>query len=364
MKKLVLLALFTCLIAFSSQSNDLPGRWQQGILSNEFICDNPPFPESHAPTIAEAKEGHLVASWFGGSKEGFKDVCIWVSRFTDGAWSFPEKAIDGVINDTLRYPCYNPVLYQVPGGELQLYYKVGPYVAGWVGKMIYSGDGGITWSAPIDLPEGYLGPVKNKPVLIDGQLIGPSSTEVGGWRVHFELTDDFGKTWRKTEPINDTKLFNIIQPSILTYADGRLQVLCRSQERAIVESWSYDRGETWTTPAAIALPNNNSGTDAETLKDGRQLLVYNHVLPPADADEGRGVRSPLNIALSDDGKTWQAAVVLESDRGEYSYPSVIQSSDGTIHVVYTWKRQKVKHIRLDPDKLALSPMTDGEWPAF
>jgi alpha-L-rhamnosidase len=113
--------------------------------------------------------------------------------------------------------------------------------------------------------------------------------------------------------------------------------------------------------AATSLPNNNSGLDAVTLKDGRQLLVYNHVLPPPG--KSKGDRSPLNVAVSPDGKDWYAAVVLENDGlGEYSYPSVIQSSDGMVHIVYTWRRQRIKYVELDPSRLRLVKIENGVWP--
>ena len=67
-----------------------------------------------------------------------------------------------------------------------------------------------------------------------------------------------------------------------------------------------------------------------TLKDGRHLLIYNHT------DRGR---SPLNLALSKDGKSWEGALVLENDPGkEFSYPAIIQTSDGLVHMTYTWHR--------------------------
>lgn len=350
---------------FKCTYGEAQNRWKKGVITQEFICENPPFPESHASTIAETKEGHLIASWFGGTKERNPDVCIWVSRLIDGEWTYPENVANGIINDTLRYACWNPVLYQVPGGELQLYYKVGPNVAGWKGKIITSIDGGVTWSAPKDLPEGFIGPVKNKPVLLkNGNLLAPSSTEGDGWRVHFEVTKDFGKTWDKIGPINDGQEFKIIQPSILTYKDGSLQILCRSQQRSVIESWSKDNGKTWTAPAKTMLPNNNSGTDAVTLRDGRQLLVYNHVLPHDTLPRGKGARTPLNVAISEDGKTWYAALVLEdSPISQYSYPSVIQSKDGMIHIVYTWRRKAIKHVKIDPDQLILSKIENMQWPS-
>jgi alpha-L-rhamnosidase len=341
-------------------------RFGEGILVDEFICEKPPFAESHAPTIAETKEGHLIASWFGGTKERNPDVCIWTSRYINHTWTEPQNVADGIVNDTLRYATWNPVLYQAPNGELQLYYKVGPNVAGWVGKVITSNDGGATWSAPRNLPEGFLGPVKNKPVLLeDGTLLCPSSTESDGWKVHFEATKDFGRTWEKIGPINDGKTFHAIQPSILTHTDGRLQILCRTQERVIGESWSSDYGKTWTPVTGTMLPNNNSGIDAVTLQDGRQLLVYNHLLPHDTLKRGKGARTPLNVAVSEDGKTWRAALVLEdSPIGQYSYPSVIQTKDGLVHIVYTWRRKAIKHVVVDPDKWILSQIENMKWPSL
>ena len=73
-------------------------------------------------------------------------------------------------------------------------------------------------------------------------------------------------------------------------------------------------------------------------------------------------RSPLNVAVSGDGKAWQAALVLEDQPGEYSYPAVIQTADGLVHITYTWKRQRVKHVTVDPAKLILRPIEKGKWP--
>ena len=97
-----------------------------------------------------------------------------------------------------------------------------------------------------------------------------------------------------------------------------------------------------------------------TLKDGRHLLVYNH----SKRGEGKngGKRSPLNLAVSRDGKTWQAALVLESAAGEYSYPAIIQTADGSVHITYTWKRERVKHVAIDPAKLEPKDFVGGEWP--
>jgi alpha-L-rhamnosidase len=228
--------------------------------------------------------------------------------------------------------------------------------------MRTSDDNGKTWSAAKALPEGFLGPVKNKPVLLDnGELLCPSSTEGSGWTVHFESTSDNGRTWTMRGPINDGKTFNTIQPSILTYGKGKLQILCRSKEGSVVQSWSADNGRTWSPMSATELPNNNSGTDAVTLKDGRQLIVYNHVKTPKG--KSKGARTPLNVAVSEDGIHWSAALILEdSPVSQYSYPSVIQSADGYVHVVYTWRRQRIKHVKIDPRALELKPIKNEQWP--
>ena len=103
------------------------------------------------------------------------------------------------------------------------------------------------------------------------------------------------------------------------------------------------------------LPNSSTGTDAVTLRDGRHLLVYNHTA------KGRGV---LNVAVSTDGRAWNAALVLEdTDGAEFSYPAVIQTRDGRVHITYTWKRERIRHVVLDPALLVVTPIVDGEWPA-
>ena len=363
MKKSLIILSAVCLAATTAQAQTPANPWKRGIVTDEFIFEKAPFPESHAATIAETPKG-LVASWFGGTKERNPDVGIWVSRQENGKWTAPVEVANGIVNETLRYPTWNPVLYQVPGGELQLYYKIGPKPSEWKGWMRTSQDNGLTWSAAQVLPEGFIGPVKNKPVLLkNGTLLSPTSTEgEGGWRVHFEASSDFGKNWKMIGPIDKGTTKGAIQPSILTYKDGRLQALCRSQDRAILETWSSDQGQTWSPLTKTALPNNNSGTDAVTLQDGRQLLVYNHVLPPGTL--AKGPRTPLNVSVSKDGKTWYAVAILEdSPISQYSYPSVIQTKDGLVHFVYTWRRQRIKHAVLDPKKMKLVKMENGVWPA-
>jgi predicted neuraminidase len=328
------------------------------ILRNEFIYEKPPTPECHAATIVATPDG-LAAAWFGGTYEKHDDVGIWFARRDAKGWSEPVEVVNGVQDAAKRYPTWNPVLHQAEGGPLVLFYKVGPSPDTWWGMRMHSSDGGKSWSEPARLPDEILGPVKNKAVtLSDGRLLCGSSSEHDGWRIHMEWTFDLGETWKRTEALEeangDPHVQGAIQPTIFTHTGGRVQILCRSRGTGhIVSAWSSDLGETWTKLETISLPNPNSGIDGVTLADGRRLLVYNHTT------QGR---SPLNVAVSKDGLNWQAAVVLESEPGEYSYPAVIQSPDGLVHIAYTWKRKLLKHVTLDPSKYSLREIENGVWP--
>jgi predicted neuraminidase len=330
---------------------------QPGLEKTEFIYESAPFPACHASTLVEV-EGGLLAAWFGGTHERHPDVGIWTSRFENGKWSTPVEVANGVESDTVRYPTWNPVLFQPKDGSVILFYKVGPSPSEWWGMVMTSDDQGHTWSKPERLPDGILGPIKNKPVqLADGTIISPTSTEHDGWRVHFETSTDGGKTWTASAPVNEDEKIRAIQPSILIYDNNRLQALGRTRDQGTFEIWSEDGGKTWGEMGLLKLPNPSAGTDAVTLVDGRQLLVYNH-------NPNYKGRSPLNVAVSKDGKEWQAALVLEDDKGAngYSYPAVIQTSDGKVHITYTWRREKIKHVVVDPEKLELKPIVDGTWP--
>lgn len=325
------------------------------VLSSEFIYEQAPYPECHASTIVETAPGRLAAAWFGGTKERNPDVGIWFARQENGRWLPAVEVANGVQADgAKRLPTWNPVLFQPKAGPLVLFYKVGPSPSTWWGMVMTSADGGQTWTKPRRLPDGILGPVKNKPVaLADGAWLSASSTEGNkdGWLVHFELSRDQGATWEKIGPVKKGPSFDAIQPSLLFHKDGKLQVLCRSKQGVVAQTWSDDGGKTWSALTATELPNPNSGTDAVTLADGRQLIVYNH--SAHRPNEAKGDRWPLAVAVSDDGLAWKRVVTLETEprTSGYAYPAVIQSADGKVHITYTWGRTLIKHVVLDPAKL-------------
>ena len=408
-------------------SIDIPTA-SPAIVKDQFLYDHTYFPEAHASTIVELKNGDLVAGYFGGTHERDPDVCIYVNIKKKGSdtWSAPILAADGVLDlsdprakyaglsgmneettsaeagpvkvlsekkgfltydyntktsrislpKTLkRKSCWNPVLFEMPNGELWLFFKIGTTVGDWTGWLSKSKDGGKTWSdkepLPFD-PEGraFLGPIKNKPELIDGRLLCGSSTEGNGWRFHIEILDLSDGLWKKGKAIKDLNWkyvpvesteaiktddnqqhpIDCIQPSILKLKDGRLQVLMRTHNARLATSFSSDNGDTWTPVTLSEVENNQSGTDAVTLKDGRHALIYNNfeTLPLTK----KGVRTPVSIALSDDGAHWHHALTLEdSPIDQYSYPAIIQGRDGTLHCVYTWRRQRISYKQIDLQKL-------------
>jgi predicted neuraminidase len=204
----------------------------------------------------------------------------------------------------------------------------------------------------------------------DGTIIAGSSLQgKPGKRIHIERSEDNGQTWTKIGPISDpvNTRYQIIQPAILVHSQQRLQVLARTNEKhknaKLAQTWSEDGGLTWSPVTDATLPNNNSAIDAVSLNDGRHLLVYNHATrqEPIGGRKGRGI---LAVSLTADGINWEAAAVLEYRTGkvQYSYPSVIQTQDGLIHVSYSWHRKRIKHVVLDPKKLETYPIADGHWP--
>jgi predicted neuraminidase len=329
-------------------------------------------PDNHASTLVELKNGDVLAAWFAGSKEGAHDVKIYGARLHAGIWSAPFELAraDGVA-------CWNPVLFHTRDGRLWLYYKYGTKPSTWAGARKWSGDEGRTWSSVERLPEGILGPIKDKPlVLPDGVIVSGSSVENGKWTAWIERSKDNGKTWTKVGPITvpdsidlpyaseqpaanetqapqnsatggvHTKIYpparetvGIIQPTVVRIRGNHLRFYARSHTRAarIAVADSYDEGKTWTQAHFMALPNPNSGIDAVRLKDGRIVLIFNN---------SYNTRTPLNMAVSRDGEHFQIFKTLEDGPGQYSYPAIIQASNGDLMMTYSWRRETIKFVRL------------------
>lgn len=308
-------------------------------LRSEFIFVDAPFAQCHASTLVETKTGGLISAWFGGSREGHNDVAIWTSRREpEQPWSAPLELVREP-----NTPSWNPVLFRAADGMLRFYYKFGASPREWTAGFRTSSDEGRTWSAPQHMPAGLLGPVKNKPlVLDDGTIVSGTSVEsYQSWACWVERSTDNGRTWSRHGPIElPGQPFGIIQPAIVSLSANKLRMFVRSRGVGkICYADSADQGRTWSAAKETALPNPNSGIDAVGLRDGRILLIYNH------ATEGR---TPLSLAVSHDGgDTWKRFLDLETAPGEYSYPAIIQTTDGNLHATYTWKRRRIKHVEIE-----------------
>lgn len=335
------------------------------VVNSEFIFDHAPFASCHASTLVELEGAGLLVAWFGGSAEGESDVAIWGARNLNGKWSEPFE-----LSREPNIATFNPVLFYSKDKTLWLYYKFGPHPTGWTGARRWSRDQGKTWSPVEHLPAGLYGPIKDKPlVLADGTIVSGVSVEsYHSWACWVERSTDNGKTWTKHGPIvvraglpavadmpatllppvpgaaTWRQIYGIIQPTIVPLADGRLRMFVRSTQNIgrICYADSADKGVTWTDAEPTVLPNPNSGIDSVGLEDGRILMVYNHTTSG---------RSPLNVAVSADGDAWRPLVTLEDGPGEYSYPAVIQTANGNVHIVYTWNRKKIKHAVIARDSL-------------
>ncbi len=302
-------------------------------MHSEYVFTEAPFDACHAPTIGVCG-AELVAAWFAGTGEGAADTEIWLARRTSAGWEPPAR-----ITQT-RFACWNPVLC-VANGELLLFYRCGPSPSQWSSFLRRSSDGGRTFGEPNAIPAPFLGPIKNKPLLLGGRLLCPSSRENKGWRAHLEWFDPRHEHWAIAAELDDPHSLSPIQPALLDYGGGRIQALARTKAGVIGSSVSTDGGAIWSPLEPMRLENPNSGIDA-AMCDGVAYLVYN----PIGISAGRwgGARTPLSVARSLDGREWQKLFDLETQPGEYSYPAIV-ADDHTLHIAYTYQRHAIRYVR-------------------
>lgn len=308
---------------------------------------------AHGSAICTLPEGDLLSVWYGGSREGGKDVALYTARLTrDGAgWSEPQRVVDRAIAadelDRVVKKVGNAVVFPDRNGRVWLVY-VTVTVGGWSGSTLnvkVSEDNGRTWGRSRRL---NLNPflnistlVRNKPILAaDGRI---------GLPVYHELAVKYPQMLWLTPGGNgglaDYRVRNLateldlIQPTLVPLEGERVLMLLRDQSdtRRLRTAYSADSGWTWSGAEARGLPNPDAAIDALRLSDGRILLVYN------DAVSGR---DNLRLAVSaDEGATWLRGPILESSAGkEYSYPCLAEGQDGRIHVTYTWERRRIRHV--------------------
>lgn len=335
-------------------------------MKKELLMDKLPTDFCHASTLLAVggEQGvETIACWFGGSHEGADDVGIYLSVRRAGAWAAPQLIAEGA------EACWNPVLYLHSGDskQISLFYKQGRAIADWrtYTMKLHITQGEVVCSAPQELVAGDVsggrGPVRNKLLrLRDGCVLAGGSVERGIWTAFADISDDDGRTWRRsteiaiaglayqagektaesTIAVSEQSFFGrgVIQPSLWQSADGGVHMLLRSSEGYVYRSDSNDDGETWCAAYPTQIPNNNSGLDLARSADGTLFLVCN----PVAANWGQ--RSPLSLLVSrDDGASWHKLLDLESGAGEYSYPAVI-CHDDVLEIAYTYNRKNIAHV--------------------
>ncbi len=300
---------------------------------------------AHASTVLLLPDGRYLSAWFGGTGEGNRDVRIWYSFFEDGKWCEPAQI---ETDDNTAH--WNPVLQDF-GSYARLYFKVGDDTESWVTKYsdyTYSAE---TWSAVKELVEGDRsggrGPVKNKCLVTsESRIIAGASTEKGDWKAFFDISDDGGKTWSRTDYVKTPKkLFGnvqMIQPTMWEDSSG-VHAFFRTKSGRIYRSDSSDGGLTWCEAYETSLPNNSSGIDCVMTDNGWLWLAYNPI-------GVNGIRNKLILSVSKDGgKTWEKVKTLESSANlfaEFSYPAIIAEGN-RIFITYTYKREIIKYVTFE-----------------
>ena len=315
---------------------------QPFVFSSELVFEKIPWvADHHCSTIAEAPNGDLLCVWFGGSYECADDQALFLARREKGesAWNRPEVLTRGMF----LHPPGNAVVFRASPTRMMVLYdrmdEPRPIRRGrWRNCQLttkHSDDNGYTWSVDAEVHMG-VGGIRNAPcALRGGELMVPMSSP----KPCFLVTRDGATTWEVSGAMDKGG-----QPTAVQRSDGSLLCFLRS-EPFLLQSESHDLGKTWTPAEPSPLRCPGAGVAMCRLRNGHLALVYN---------DSSMQRTPLSVALStDDGATWSGPVNLEANPGEYSYPCVIESSDGRIHASYTFLRKTIKHVEFDERWLTL-----------
>ena len=381
---------------------DVPGPPRLGPMAGDPSCRSAflpaPMVQNHAANLHEMANGDLACVWFAGTQEGIADIGIWMARLPAGKdrWGEPVR-----LSDDRERSEQNPILFTAPDGRLWLLHtaqKAGNQETALVRCRI-SPDGGSNWSAPRQLFDEPGIFVRQPPVVADDgawllpvfrcRRTGKQPWTGGDDTSSVMVSTDEGRSWRE-HPVPESR--GCVHMNIVRLADGGMLALYRSRFADFVHASRSDGlGRDWTPPEPTALPNNNASIQATALSDGTLALVYNHADrtaarerrlslyddiapagvepeagPAADAAFWGAPRAPLTLTLSEDGgRTWPLRRDIETGDGycmtnnskdglnrELSYPSIIQSRDGRLQIAYTWWRRAIRHVSLDPNRVA------------
>jgi predicted neuraminidase len=344
---------------------------------------------NHSSCIVECPNGDLLACWYRGSGErSADDVAILGARKSKNAdrWSEPF-----LLADTPDLPDCNPILHVDAKQRLWLFW---PTILDnhWESALLkakraddYLSPGlpKWNWQSVVHLkPEGLeakllaafdslpkplleLRPKWKQEAETWRKRAGDKLYQRLGWmpRVHainlptgeillplycdtfsigLTATTTDGESWKTGGAIVG---FGGVQPSVVQRKNGELVAYLRNNGWGgrIPTATSTDVGANWSSPVLMDIPNSGSSVEAIALKSGAWLLVAN------DLDRGR---HRLSAFLSQDaGRTWTRRRILEDlppGKGAASYPSVIQTQSGAIHVTYTFNDAQpgktIKHV--------------------
>ncbi|RQW07048.1 exo-alpha-sialidase, partial [candidate division KSB1 bacterium] len=332
----------------------------------------------HGSSLIECPNGDLLACWFHGSGERrANDVLIQGSRLKKGATSWSPVFL---LADTPDLPDCNPVLFIDRTNRLWLFWIV-VQAEGWHHSLLkyrtstdYENDPpiwewqdiillqpGDRFTAAIESAFDQLGEMSGMwaeyAPRYSEQIIEASGDKIKqqtGWmtRIHplalpagrillplysdgfsvglVAISDDSGATWRASAPMVG---YAPIQPTLIRKKDGTIVSYMRDSGDAhrVLKSESTNDGETWSAARSTDIPNPGSSLEVIALADGRWVMLFN------DAQDGR---HSLALALSEDeGASWPWRRRLESHakgEGSYAYPSIIQGSDGRLHMTYSY----------------------------
>jgi predicted neuraminidase len=299
----------------------------------------PMAPAHHCSSICELAGGDLLCVWYGGSYESADDQALFLSRRKAGErnWSQPR-----ILAQNAAQPPGNAVVFRDSSERVWIVWSRMESTrpirrgSGWNRCRLMaraSTDGGVTWSEDRPVLDNTMGGVpRNPPItLADGTLLLPDGQS------HFLALAPGANSWQRVGSYSGGS-----QPAVIQRRDGSLLALLRHSQH-ITRIESRDGGRTWSPAVPTPLKNPGAGISMTRLANGHLVLVFND----SETD-----RTPLSICRSlDEGATWEAPFQLESNPGEYSYPSIIQSADAKLHITYTFRRYSIKHIEMNEDWL-------------
>lgn len=301
---------------------------------------------AHSPTLTRLSNGDLLALWFAGSDEGKPDVKIWQSRFHDGVWEMANAVVSPelITQETRRYvrKVGNPVVYRSSKGTLHLF--VVTAIGGWSASSLNeldSYDEGKTWQ---NAQRIILSPFfdlstlcRTSPVpLTDGGFYLPVYHE--SVRDYPEIIR-FNSAGKFVQQIRMTSHNDILQPTIVPLDKQKAYAFFRNngdEPRILYRQQTDNSGLKWSSLENTNLINPNSSLVVREILPGKFLMIHN----PIDRDR-------IAISMSDDGLSWKEICSLDYMPGEsFSYPAIYVHND-IIDVLYSWKKQKIKHVRFN-----------------